>query len=70
MLANGASLTLCRFSDEPFNTNEIVFPRWSEIPLHPLTAVFAALVLVVIVGGVWGAWPRRSVSQRRVVTGS
>jgi hypothetical protein len=70
MLANGASLTLCRFSDEPFNTNEIVFPRWSEIPSHPLTAVFAALVLVMIGGGVWGAWPRRSVSQRRVVTGS
>ena len=52
MLANGASLTLCRFSDEPFNTNEIVFPRWSEVPLHPLTAVFAALVLAGIVGGV------------------
>ena len=35
MLANGASLTLCRFSDEPFNTNEVVFPRWSEAPTHP-----------------------------------
>ena len=23
MLANGASLTLCRYSDEPFNTNEV-----------------------------------------------
>lgn len=34
MLANGASLTLCRFSDEPFNTNQIVFPRWREVPLH------------------------------------
>ncbi|MGH6797764.1 MAG: hypothetical protein ACREDI_05215, partial [Roseiarcus sp.] len=50
MLANGASLTLCRFSDEPFNTNEIVFPRWSEVPLHPPTAAFAALVLIVIGG--------------------
>ena len=40
MLANGASLTLCRFSDEPFNTNEIIFPRWTEIPSHPPTAAF------------------------------
>ena len=40
MLANGASLTLCRFSDEPFNTNEIVFPRWSEALSHPPTLAF------------------------------
>jgi hypothetical protein len=61
MLVNGASLTLCRFSDEPFNTNEIIFPRWSEVPLHPPSAAFAAFVLVVIGGAAWGAWPRRSV---------
>jgi hypothetical protein len=61
MLASGASLTLCRFSDEPFNTNEIVSPRWAEVPLHPPTAVFAGAVVVAIVGGAWSAWPRRSV---------
>jgi len=60
MLANGASLTLCRFSDEPFNTNEIVFPRWSEVPSHPPTAAFAAVVLIAIAGAGWSAWPRRS----------
>ena len=60
MLDNGASLTLCRFSDEPFNTNEIIFPRWSEIPFHPPTALFAAALLAVIGGAAWGAWPRRS----------
>ena len=70
MLADNASLSICRFSDEPFNTNEIIFPRWSEIPLHPPTAGFAALALVVTGAAVWGAWPRRSVSRRRVVTGS
>jgi hypothetical protein len=59
MLANGASLSLCRFSDEPFNTNQIIFPRWSEIPLHPPTAGFAAAVLTAIVGMAWTAWPRR-----------
>ncbi len=59
MLANGASLTLCRFSDEPFNTNQIIFPRWSEIPLHPPTAGFAGVVVAVIAGLAWTAWPRR-----------
>jgi hypothetical protein len=59
MLANGASLSLCRFSDEPFNTNQIIFPRWSEIPLHPPTAGFAAAVFAAIAGIAWTAWPRR-----------
>jgi hypothetical protein len=63
MLANGASLTLCRFSDEPFNTNEIVFPRWSEAPRHPPTVAFAAVVFVSIAGTAWSAWPRRSVRR-------
>jgi hypothetical protein len=63
MLANGASLTLCRFSDEPFNTNEIIFPRWSEAPTHPPTVAFAAVVFVSIAGTAWSAWPRRSVRR-------
>jgi hypothetical protein len=70
MLANGASLTLCRYSDEPFNTNEVVFPRWSEIPSHPPTAGLATLVLVAIGGAAWYAWPRRSVGQQREGTGA
>ena len=64
MLANDASLTLCRYSDEPFNTNEVIFPRWSEIPSHPPTATLAAFVLVAIGGAAWVAWPRRSVRPR------
>ncbi len=60
MLANGASLTLCRFSDEPFNTNEIVFPRWSEALTHPPTLAFAAMALAAIAGTAWTLWPRRS----------
>ena len=59
MLANGASLSLCRFSDEPFNTNQIIFPRWSEIPLHPPTAGFAAAVFAAIAGMAWTVWPKR-----------
>jgi hypothetical protein len=29
MLADGASLNLCRYSDEPFNTNEMIWPHWA-----------------------------------------
>jgi hypothetical protein len=59
MLANGASLTLCRFSDEPFNTNEIINPRWSEIPSHPPTAAIAIAMLAAIGFVGWRAIPRR-----------
>ena len=69
MLANGASLTLCRYSDEPFNTSDVIFPRWSEIPTHPPSAASAALVLVGIGSVAWGAWPRRSVRLQREATG-
>ena len=31
MLTNGASLTLCRYSDEPFNTNEVIWPHWGRL---------------------------------------
>jgi len=34
MLQKNASLVVCRFSEEPFNTAEIVGPHWSEIPFH------------------------------------
>ena len=45
MLANGASLTLCRFSDEPFNTSEIIYPHWREMLWHPPTAAAIAGLL-------------------------
>ena len=38
MLADGASMNLCRYSDEPFNTNEVIWPHWGMIPFHPPTA--------------------------------
>ena len=64
MLAHDASLMLCRYSDEPFNTNEVIWPHWSEIPFHPPTAEFAAAALVVIAGAAWGGWPRRRLSSK------
>jgi hypothetical protein len=47
MLSEKASLILCRYSDEPFNTNEVIAPHWTEIPLHPPSLMaFAALALL------------------------
>ena len=65
MLVNGASLSMCRYSDEPFNTNQIVFPRWREIPSHLPTVLFAGAVSFGIGGLAWGAWPRRNVGRRK-----
>jgi hypothetical protein len=59
MLAEGASLNLCRYSDEPFNTNEIIWPHWEMIPHHPLTAMMAAAALTAMGVSVWGIWPRQ-----------
>jgi hypothetical protein len=48
MLSANAALILCRYSDEPFNTDEVIWPRWSKIPLHlPSLATFAALFLLI-----------------------
>ncbi len=45
MLSSGASLVLCRYSDEPFNTDEVIAPHWSRIPRHlPSLATFAAVL--------------------------
>jgi hypothetical protein len=59
MLDNGASLFVCRYSDEPFNTAEIIGPHWSEIPGHvPSAAVFLGLPLAIMGCG-WMAALRR-----------
>jgi hypothetical protein len=31
----------CRYSDEPFNTNEIIWPHWGMVRSHPPTAILA-----------------------------
>jgi hypothetical protein len=55
MLDEGASLVTCRYSDEPFNTAEVIGPHWSSL------VTFASLALT-IVGCArmvvrWKAWP-------------
>jgi hypothetical protein len=65
MLADGASMNLCRYSDEPFNTNEIIWPHWGMAPFHPPTAMMAAAAFAVLGIAVWGLRPRRSVRSLR-----
>jgi hypothetical protein len=54
MLADGASLNLCRYSDEPFNTNEIIWPHWSGIPFHaPTLAALGAIFALIASPAIW-----------------
>ena len=51
MLANDAALNLCRFSDEPFNTAQIVSPRWLDIPFHAPTVLTLSSALAGLFAG-------------------
>jgi hypothetical protein len=54
MLAGGASLNLCRYSDEPFNTGEVIWPHWSGIPFHGPTLAALGAVFGLIAGpAIW-----------------
>jgi hypothetical protein len=54
MLANDASLMLCRYSDEPFNTNEVIWPHWGMALSHPPTlAAFGAILALIAGGAIW-----------------
>lgn len=47
MLQNNASLTLCRYSDEPFNTALVISPQWSDVLFHlPTLLTFFSLLLM------------------------
>jgi hypothetical protein len=59
MLANGASLVLCRYSDERFDTAEIIGPRWSEIPFHRASLFSLAGLTLATAGCVWLALRRK-----------
>ena len=48
MLRNRASLMLCRYSDENFDTGEVISPNWAGVLSHPTSlATFAGLALVL-----------------------
>ncbi len=60
MMRNNASLDLCRYSDEPFDTADIVGPHWGEIPFHPKSVLSLAGVAGAALAGLWlAARPRR-----------
>ena len=65
MLADGASMNPCRHSDEPFNTNEVIWPHRGMVPFHPPTAMLTGAALAAIGVVMWGAWPRRSAGPLR-----
>jgi hypothetical protein len=49
MLDDNASLVLCRYSDEPFNTATRITPRWLDIPFHlPSLMTFAGSMMFVV----------------------
>ena len=49
MVRNHASLTLCRYSGEAFDTAAVISPRWSEIFFHaPTLAACAGVILAML----------------------
>jgi hypothetical protein len=65
MLNNNASLSICRYSDEPFNTAEVIAPHWREIPFHFPSAIAVAGLTLIVAGGAWlAARGRAGVLQR------
>jgi hypothetical protein len=49
LLDEGTSLVMCRYSDEPFNTAEVIGTHWSSIPSHlPSLVTLAALALTIL----------------------
>lgn len=59
MLQNNASLVLCRYSDEPFDTAEIIGPHWGEIPFHPMSRFLFGGAALLAFGLFWMWAPRR-----------
>jgi hypothetical protein len=63
MLANNASLVLCQYSNEAFNTANHISPHWGDVPFHgPSVMTFAGLTGVFLLGAVGGGRLLRRVS--------
>lgn len=57
MLQNQASMVLCRFSDEPFNTADVIIPSVGSVFMHPpIAASILALALVALLCGWSLSW--------------
>lgn len=53
MLQNKASLVTCRYSDEPFDTADIIGPHWNEIPCHPMSCFWLGGMALATAGFAW-----------------
>jgi hypothetical protein len=53
MLNSNASLVMCGYSDETFNTAEVIGPHWGDVPLHPPTLITFAGLAMASAGCVW-----------------
>jgi hypothetical protein len=67
MLAEGASMNLCRYGDEPFNTSEVIWPHSGMAPFHPPTVAALGAVFVLFVAGAFALFPRATPRNARGV---
>jgi hypothetical protein len=54
MVRSGASLVLCRFSGEAFNTASLIGPVWSDIPSHAPSLIAFGVVAMGLGAGAVG----------------
>jgi hypothetical protein len=60
MLRSNASLLLCRFSGQSFNTAAILSPRWGEIVAHPPTLATLLGLILAAAGSLYLLLRRRT----------
>ena len=60
MIERGEALTLCRFSDEPFNTADVIGPDWRALPYHGPTVMVLLAGCAFAVSGMAAAWAASS----------
>jgi hypothetical protein len=53
MTLSGMALIGCQFSNETFNTADMISPNWSDVPAHPPSALAFLAFLIVAIGGTW-----------------
>ena len=62
MLAHNASMVLCQYSNEPFNTADHISPHWREVPFHAPTMLTFLGIVAIPVGAAGTA--RRVIRKR------
>ncbi len=69
MLKTHASLVLCRFSDEHFNTADVIVPTSSDILTDPASlAALGLLALLAAIAGWSASWLKRSFNDEPSVS--